>query len=308
MQIKTIEQTVWIDAPRERVWQAITDPEQIVKWFVPNLPFASMTRDEAGKLTINLGEMGIDLLILETIDPPRQASIRSIPDRLIGSTYTLEEEQGGTRVTVTMSGLEALPEAARQDRITQSETGWQKALENLKAYLAGVELPFPQAYVAPLFGFWRDSGERIAIERSIWIKASRERVWQALTDPEQIAKWFSPGSTFKATGSEAGARLYVENPETGEEMYVQILDVIEPPHRLVQRSVPEPPEVSQTTEWTLEEENGGTRLTLIHSGYERQPGDTRWNNMEQNTFGFGMMLDNLRAHIEGESLPSPQGF
>ena len=30
--------------------------------------------------------------------------------------------------------------------------------------------------------------------------------------------------------------------------------------------------------------------------------------MEQNAFGFGMMLENLQAHIEGKSLPYPGGF
>jgi hypothetical protein len=30
--------------------------------------------------------------------------------------------------------------------------------------------------------------------------------------------------------------------------------------------------------------------------------------MEQNAFGFGMMLSNLKAQIEGEALPFPQGF
>lgn len=30
--------------------------------------------------------------------------------------------------------------------------------------------------------------------------------------------------------------------------------------------------------------------------------------MEQNAFGFGMMLENLQAFVDGRSLPYPQGF
>jgi len=30
--------------------------------------------------------------------------------------------------------------------------------------------------------------------------------------------------------------------------------------------------------------------------------------MEQNAFGFGMMLENVKAQIEGKSLPYPGGF
>ena len=36
--------------------------------------------------------------------------------------------------------------------------------------------------------------------------------------------------------------------------------------------------------------------------------DTRHQNMEQNAFGFGMMLENLKAYIEGASLPSSPWF
>ncbi len=34
--------------------------------------------------------------------------------------------------------------------------------------------------------------EAVMIERSIVVKADRERVWQAITTPEHIAKWFEP--------------------------------------------------------------------------------------------------------------------
>ena len=84
--------------------------------------------------------------------------------------------------------------------------------------------------------------------------------------------------------------------------------MLEPPRRLVTRSMVTPPEAPQVTTWSLEEEDGGTRLTLTHSGYELAPEDARHNNMEQNAFGFGMMMENLRAYVEGGALPFPGGF
>jgi len=60
--------------------------------------------------------------------------------------------------------------------------------------------------------------------------------------------------------------------------------------------------------YILTEEHGGTRLTVTLSGYEQEPNDTRWNNLERDTFGFGMMLQNTKAYIEGQSLPYPGGF
>lgn len=308
MEKLAVERSIWIDAPRERVWQAVTEPEQIPQWFLPAMPGMQMVRHDDGTLATRMGEMEVGIALFEVLDPPRKAASRSLPDRLLVTTYTLETENGGTRVTVTMTGFESLPEDARHDRLNVSGKAWEQALENLKAYAAGSELPFPQAAVAPLFGYFRESSEMIAIERSIWIKAPRERVWQALTDAAQVGQWFAPGTTFKTTGSEVGARLYVENPETGAEMYVQILERVDPPSRLVLRSQPEPPETPTVTSYSLTEENNGTRLTLTFSGYEKQPADVRGRNMEENAFGFGMMLSNIKAVIEGTPLPVPQGF
>jgi uncharacterized protein YndB with AHSA1/START domain len=102
--------------------------------------------------------------------------------------------------------------------------------------------------------------------------------------------------------------MFVVDPETGAEMYGQVVEAVEPPSRLVTSSVPEPSETVHVTTWQLEEENGGTRLMLTHSGYELEPVETRAINIEQNAFGFGMMLENLAASIEGKDLPYPMGF
>lgn len=150
--------------------------------------------------------------------------------------------------------------------------------------------------------------EALAVERSIWIKASRERVWMALTDPAQVAQWFAPGVTFKSTGSGVGARLYIEDPQTGAEMYPQVLEVVEHPSRLVLRSLAEPPDVPFVTSYTLTEERDGTQLTLRYSGYEGLPEELRQQLIDGNSAGFELMLGNIKAFLEGTPLPQPQGF
>jgi len=308
MEKLTVERSIWIDVPRERVWQAVAEPEQFARWFLPAMPGVPMKRGADGRLSVYLGEMRVDVALFEVVDPPRQIISRSLPDQLIATAYTFDEEKGGTRVTVTMTGFEAMSEDGRWDRLQLSEAAWEKALENLKAYVGGVELPFPWAGVAALFGYWRKMPEKMAVERSIWMNAPRERVWRAITDPAQIEKWFSPGTQWRGTGLEVGGKLSVYNAETNTDMHVQVIEVVDPPYRLVTRSVPEPPEMPHVTDWTLAEENGGTRLTLTYTGYEHVPEPTRWQNMEENTFGFGMMLLNLKAVVEGDPLPFPGGF
>jgi uncharacterized protein YndB with AHSA1/START domain len=148
--------------------------------------------------------------------------------------------------------------------------------------------------------------EPVAIERSIWIAAPRERVWQALTDPAQVEQWFSPGVGWTLTAREVGGRLFVQDGDA--QLYVQIIEVFDPPRQLVMRSQPEPPDPPAVTTYRLEEENGGTRLMLTYTGYELMPEDVRRQRLLQDGMGFTMMLENLQAHVEGRSLPYPQGF
>jgi uncharacterized protein YndB with AHSA1/START domain len=304
-----VEQSIWIGAPRERIWQAVTDLEQLVQWFVPNLPGAQMVKDEQGKIAVQMGPIGIDFFAIESMNTPQQLTIRSLPDRLITTTYILTEDDKGTSVTVTMTGFESLTPAAQQERLTISSSSWEKALKNLNAFVESKELPFPQAFVSPLFGYWREAKSTLATERSIWINAPRERVWQAVTDPAQIQMWMSPNTPWQLSALEIGGRFYVHNAETNSEMYVEVIELLDPSHQLATRTVPEPPDtIVKGKIYTLTEENGGTRLTVMLSGYEQEPEETRWGNMEQNTFGFGMMLQNTKAYLEGQELPFPFGF
>jgi len=308
MEQLTVERNIWIDAPRARVWQAVTDPEQVAQWFLPPALGAGMKRDERGNILVYMGEMGIAVAVQEAADPPRRYTSRGLPDGLITTTYLLEEEKGGTRVTVMLAGFEALPVEARQDRLEPSGAGWEKALANLKAFVEGEELPFPEGITAALFGYRRIARETFAIERSIWIEAPRERVWHAITDPQEIQRWFSPTTAWELSALAVGGRLFVRDMETGAEQYVQVIELFDPPRQLILRADPEPPDQPHVTRYVLTEENGGTRLTLTYSGYELEPEDSRWNSLERDAFGFGMMLENLKSHVEGERLPYPGGF
>ena len=303
-----VERSIWIDAPRERVWQAITDPADLAQWLLPPALGADMKRDANDTILVSMGGMEIPVAVLEEVDPPRHVRSYGLPDHVISITYLLEEENDGTRVTVTLSGFENLPVDARQDRIGPSGMAWEKALANLKAFVTGTALPFPEGYVAALFGYRRESEKSFAVERSIWIAAPRERVWSAITDPAQLESWFSPGTSWKLTALEASGRLFTPDPETGDETNVQVIQLVDPPQRFVTHSLPASPGSAEVTAYLLQEERGGTRLTITNSGYELLPDDERWSTMEQNAFGFGMMLENLRAYIESNDLPTPGGF
>lgn len=309
MEMITLERTIRISASRERVWAAVTHPDQLVKWFVPNLPGAEMKRDEQGKVSVHFFGMGVDFLMLETLDASHQVIVHSLPEHLLTTTFTFEAGQEDTLVTVAVTGFEKLVEKTGRDRQHFIGKGWAQALENLKAHLFERELPFPQTFVGSLFGYWKEPEKKLAIERSIWIQASRERVWRAVTDPKQIQAWCSPSTNWQLSALEIGGRYYVYDTEAGREKYVEIIEVLNPPSKLTTRCLPEAPDtILKIKTYTLTEEKGGTRMTLTLAGYEQEPDESRWGHMEENGFGFGMMLQNAKAYLEGESLPFPAGF
>jgi uncharacterized protein YndB with AHSA1/START domain len=207
-----------------------------------------------------------------------------------------------------MHGFETLSPDAFEARLGPGRAAWEKALANLAAYVDGQELPNPQGYVAALLGYRLETVATYAIERSIWMNAPRERVWQALTDPQKIQQWFSPTIPFRLSALEVGGELVAYDAETGANYSRQVIELLDAPHHLVLRTIAEPPAMQDVTTYTLREENGGTRFILTHAGYETAPVDERHQSLEQNAVGFGMMMENLAAYLLDQPLPYPWGF
>ncbi len=93
------------------------------------------------------------------------------------------------------------------------------------------------------------------IERDILIAAPPEVVWEVVTEPEHVSQWFSD-PTFEArpgtTGTIAAHEIRIEE--------------VEPPRRFSFRWE------ALLVEFTLTAEDGGTRLSLVESGFEGRGG------------------------------------
>jgi hypothetical protein len=79
------------------------------------------------------------------LNPPRQFSIHWPPQPNYQATnaytiFDLAEENGGTRITVTETGYEALSGEARQQRMERSGQGYTMVMANLKAYVERLEV------------------------------------------------------------------------------------------------------------------------------------------------------------------------
>jgi len=94
----------------------------------------------------------------------------------------------------------------------------------------------------------------------IFVKALKHppnRVWKALTDPEQLSRWapFKPDRNLEATGD---ARLQMIDGMHDEEFDAKVSRAIAP--RVLEYTWGD-----DTLVWELEPEGDGTRLTLKHT-------------------------------------------
>jgi uncharacterized protein YndB with AHSA1/START domain len=132
-----IRRSVVVAADRETVWQAITQPEQFSKWFGGQIQFERLAVGEA--MTFFETESGT----IAIVEPPERfgfywtAETGYPVETLV--TFHLETVAGGTRITVTETGFEALPEEVRQIPFDRNNKGWGIQMENIAAYLRTVD-------------------------------------------------------------------------------------------------------------------------------------------------------------------------
>ena len=62
------------------------------------------------------------------------------------TSYQLESENDGTRLTLIFSGYEGLPADMRQQLMDENAAGFELMLKNIKAFVEGLPLPNPGGF------------------------------------------------------------------------------------------------------------------------------------------------------------------
>jgi uncharacterized protein YndB with AHSA1/START domain len=130
-----------VKAPKERVYQALTDPKEIVKWF-PNKIEGSL---EVGQRPVLMftGENHKTSIYVEAATPFSYFAYRWVPGAsgitgdVLKVPNTLVEffiEQIGeeTKVTVKESGFASLPAAVAEESFKQNSGGWEYMISRLE--------------------------------------------------------------------------------------------------------------------------------------------------------------------------------
>jgi uncharacterized protein YndB with AHSA1/START domain len=134
------------------------------------------------------------------------------------------------------------------------------------------------------------------VRRELVIRAPRERVWTALTRPEELLRWF-PTQRAEIDLRPGGSVLFEWEEDTAE----AVVDVVEPPGRFVFRWRPMGLDRPYTTvSFTLEaiSDGIGTRVVLVESGFASLPDQIRQQSQAGNDEGWAEELDELKEYLE----------
>jgi len=138
-----IEREVMVAAPRERVWEIITQAEHVGKWFGDS---AEVDLRPGGAIVLRWDKHGTMYGIVEKVDEPHCFSYRWNPgiidekptnenSTLVEFTLTPQGEQ--TRVRVVETGFSRLSrdESERAEQFKDNTDGWAIQLRDLQQYV-----------------------------------------------------------------------------------------------------------------------------------------------------------------------------
>jgi uncharacterized protein YndB with AHSA1/START domain len=136
----------------------------------------------------------------------------------------------------------------------------------------------------------------------LYIKATQEQLWDAITNPEIVAKFFH-GARVEST-YEVGTKIRSFSPDRTQAWGDNTILESDAPRRLVHtwRSLYDADmaaEAESRVTWEIEAQPGGiSKLTLIHDRLEGSP------KTAASVRGWSYILSNLKTVVEtGEALP-----
>lgn len=146
--------------------------------------------------------------------------------------------------------------------------------------------------------------ENDRIHKQIHLKAPRARVWRALTDHREFSSWFGVNlqSPFVAGQVTSGQ---ITNPGYEHIRMEATVQKLEPEHYFsytwhpyaIEPGVDYSNETPTLVEFTLEEKDGETLLTVTESGFAKLPPHRRDLAFRKDYEGWSAQLANIEEHV-----------
>jgi len=143
------------------------------------------------------------------------------------------------------------------------------------------------------------------IEKRVVLRAPRTRVWRALSNAQEFGTWFRVKLEGAFTEGKAirGRMAIPAYEHVSLEMLIERID----PERYfsyrwhpyaVDPAVDYSAEPTTLVEFTLEEVDGGTELTIVESGFDRIPLARRAEAFRMNDNGWTGQIKHLAKYVE----------
>lgn len=243
-----------LNAPTERVWQALTDPHALQTWFCEHADCAPSEGryDFWGRYTPEAPDREAGRHPVTRADLASRLSFDwRLKGAATGATFSLLAQEGERSVLTLRQVAQPETEATQTYWL---EDFWFLSLENFRRYLDGKACDARVDFTNPMKG---------DIHHSIDIDAPPSRVFAVLTDPAEVNRWIAtnasidlqPGGTYDLGWGEGTAS--------------KIVDIVPDQRLALESRQGYSPETMRDTvmTWTLEESGGKTRLTFVHSGF-----------------------------------------
>jgi uncharacterized protein YndB with AHSA1/START domain len=139
------------------------------------------------------------------------------------------------------------------------------------------------------------------IERKIFVRAPRSRVWRALTDSREFGAWFgvTATSTF-APGARVREHIQIKGYE--HLMWDAVIEEMIPERRFSWRwhpgsEPPSPNELMTLVVFELEDAPDGTLVTVVETGFDGLPASRYDKAFRENTDGWRDQMEALERHV-----------
>jgi uncharacterized protein YndB with AHSA1/START domain len=148
MSTDRIEKEIRLNAPRTRVWRALTNAQEFGEWFEVKLEGAFVPGATIlGRITHRGYEHIRAEFSVERIEPEHFFSYRWHPYAVEPNVdyskepktlveFKLEEVAGGTLLRVVESGFDRIPLARRAEAYRSNDQGWAAQLENIARHVS----------------------------------------------------------------------------------------------------------------------------------------------------------------------------
>ena len=143
-----IETEILLNAPRSRVWRALSNAEEFGDWFGVDLKGKTFTAHERaqGYITYPGYEHLVFEILIEQFEPERLLSWRWHPAAVDVSVdysqepttlvaFELTEANGGTLLSIAESGFDSIPPQRRVQAFQMNSEGWAIQMQNIQKHL-----------------------------------------------------------------------------------------------------------------------------------------------------------------------------